>query len=157
MGRIHEWLFHSSQTERDECWIIYLMCFFCTGVLFICNCPLPLITIQSGTHSASLDKQRQLQSAAHTFYQQVVRVLKHRVQVETEHPGLLFIVNALLLLPSFFIFFYCNFDLIPVISRIMSTSAASHNVCTEFLLPTSGPGVGHQVWHPWSPFHADQQ
>lgn len=79
------------------------MCFFCTYIL--CICPLPLITIQSGTHSASLDKQRQLQSAAHTFYQQVVRVLKHRVLVETEHPGLLVIVNVLLPLPSFFLKF----------------------------------------------------
>uniref|UniRef100_A0A8C2X9J9 HECT-type E3 ubiquitin transferase n=1 Tax=Cyclopterus lumpus TaxID=8103 RepID=A0A8C2X9J9_CYCLU len=32
----------------------------------------------SGTHSASMDTQRELQSAAHTFYQQVVRVLKQR-------------------------------------------------------------------------------
>ncbi|XP_037609796.1 probable E3 ubiquitin-protein ligase HERC1 isoform X7 [Sebastes umbrosus] len=41
----------------------------------------------SGTHSASLDTQRELQSAAHTFYQQVVRVLKQRVLLEREHPG----------------------------------------------------------------------
>ncbi|XP_075899766.1 putative E3 ubiquitin-protein ligase HERC1 isoform X1 [Nelusetta ayraudi] len=41
----------------------------------------------SGTHSASLDKQRQLQSAAQTFYQQVVHVLKHRASAETENPG----------------------------------------------------------------------
>ncbi|XP_068430797.1 probable E3 ubiquitin-protein ligase HERC1 isoform X3 [Clinocottus analis] len=41
----------------------------------------------SGTHSASLETQRELQSAAHTFYQQVVRVLKQRVLLEREHPG----------------------------------------------------------------------
>ncbi|XP_063334410.1 probable E3 ubiquitin-protein ligase HERC1 isoform X1 [Pelmatolapia mariae] len=40
-----------------------------------------------GTHSASLDTQRELQSAAHTFYQQVVRVLKQRVLFERKHPG----------------------------------------------------------------------
>uniref|UniRef100_A0A8C9YIS1 HECT-type E3 ubiquitin transferase n=1 Tax=Sander lucioperca TaxID=283035 RepID=A0A8C9YIS1_SANLU len=41
----------------------------------------------SGTHSASPDTQRELQSAAHMFYQQVVRVLKQRVLLEREHPG----------------------------------------------------------------------
>ncbi|XP_053195611.1 probable E3 ubiquitin-protein ligase HERC1 [Scomber japonicus] len=41
----------------------------------------------SGTHSASMDTQRELQSAAHTFYQQVVRVLRQRVLLEREHPG----------------------------------------------------------------------
>ncbi|KAI3361765.1 hypothetical protein L3Q82_002108 [Scortum barcoo] len=41
----------------------------------------------SGTHSASKDTQRELQSAAHTFYQQVVCVLKQRVLLEREHPG----------------------------------------------------------------------
>ncbi|CAJ1070719.1 probable E3 ubiquitin-protein ligase HERC1 isoform X5 [Xyrichtys novacula] len=41
----------------------------------------------SGTQSASLDTQTELQSAAHTFYQQVVRVLKQRVLLEREHPG----------------------------------------------------------------------
>ncbi|XP_061589686.1 probable E3 ubiquitin-protein ligase HERC1 isoform X2 [Cololabis saira] len=40
-----------------------------------------------GTSAASLETQRELQSAAHTFYQLVVRVLKHRVQSEKEHPG----------------------------------------------------------------------
>ncbi|TKS84344.1 putative E3 ubiquitin-protein ligase HERC1 [Collichthys lucidus] len=42
---------------------------------------------ESGTHSASLDTQRELQSAAHTFYQQVVCVLKQRAVLEREHPG----------------------------------------------------------------------
>lgn len=51
-----------------------------------------LISIQSGTHSASMDTQRELQSAAHTFYQQVVRVLKQRAAMEREHPGLLIFV-----------------------------------------------------------------
>ena len=44
--------------------------------------------MQSGTQSASMDTQRELQSAAHTFYQQVVRVLKQKVVLESEHPGL---------------------------------------------------------------------
>lgn len=47
----------------------------------------PLFSMQCGTHSASLDTQRELQSAAHTFYQQVVRVLKQRVLFERKHPG----------------------------------------------------------------------
>lgn len=46
--------------------------------------------LQTGTHSASLEKQQQLQSAAHTFYQQVVCVLKKRALVERERPGLFF-------------------------------------------------------------------
>ncbi|KAF7670462.1 hypothetical protein LDENG_00124780 [Lucifuga dentata] len=41
----------------------------------------------SGTHSASKDTQRDLQSAAHTFYQQVVCVLRQKVHLEKEHPG----------------------------------------------------------------------
>ncbi|XP_041666433.1 probable E3 ubiquitin-protein ligase HERC1 isoform X2 [Cheilinus undulatus] len=41
----------------------------------------------SGTQSASVDTQTELQSAAHIFYQQVVRVLKQRVVLEKEHPG----------------------------------------------------------------------
>ncbi|XP_029941533.1 probable E3 ubiquitin-protein ligase HERC1 [Salarias fasciatus] len=41
----------------------------------------------SGTQSASIGTQKELQSAAHTFYQQVVRVLKQRVQLERKHPG----------------------------------------------------------------------
>ncbi|KAM8827696.1 putative E3 ubiquitin-protein ligase HERC1 isoform 4-T4 [Spinachia spinachia] len=41
----------------------------------------------SGTHSASMDTQRELQSAAHIFYQQVVRVLKQRLLSEKERPG----------------------------------------------------------------------
>lgn len=50
--------------------------------------PIPLFLIQSGTHSASMDTQRELQSAAHTFYQQVVRVLKQRLLSEKERPGI---------------------------------------------------------------------
>lgn len=46
--------------------------------------------LQTGTHSASVEKQQQLQSAAHTFYQQVVCVLKKRALVERERPGLSF-------------------------------------------------------------------
>ncbi|KAM9841857.1 putative E3 ubiquitin-protein ligase HERC1 [Aulostomus maculatus] len=41
----------------------------------------------SGTRSASMEKQKELQSAAHAFYQQVVRVLRQRVLAEREHPG----------------------------------------------------------------------
>ncbi|XP_022618571.1 probable E3 ubiquitin-protein ligase HERC1 [Seriola dumerili] len=41
----------------------------------------------SGTHSACMDTQRELQSAAHNFYQQVVRVLRQRVLFEREHTG----------------------------------------------------------------------
>ncbi|KAM3600471.1 uncharacterized protein V6R79_024041 [Siganus canaliculatus] len=41
----------------------------------------------TGTSSASVYTQRELQSAAHTFYQQVVRLLKQRVLLEKEHPG----------------------------------------------------------------------
>ncbi|XP_013861909.1 probable E3 ubiquitin-protein ligase HERC1 isoform X4 [Austrofundulus limnaeus] len=40
-----------------------------------------------GTNGASMETKRELQSAAHTFYQQVVQVLKLRVQLEKEHPG----------------------------------------------------------------------
>lgn len=60
-----------------------------------------LLLIQSGTHSASLDKQRQLQSAAQGFYQQVVHVLKHRVSAETENPGLCCKMFYTANLPSF--------------------------------------------------------
>ncbi|XP_029371513.1 probable E3 ubiquitin-protein ligase HERC1 isoform X2 [Echeneis naucrates] len=41
----------------------------------------------SGTQSASVDTQRELQSAAHTFYQQVVRLLRQRVLLERENSG----------------------------------------------------------------------
>ncbi|XP_054612956.1 probable E3 ubiquitin-protein ligase HERC1 isoform X1 [Dunckerocampus dactyliophorus] len=41
----------------------------------------------AGTHSASITKQRELQSAAHAFYQQVVHVLRQRVQLERKNPG----------------------------------------------------------------------
>uniref|UniRef100_UPI003AAEB7BA probable E3 ubiquitin-protein ligase HERC1 n=1 Tax=Centroberyx gerrardi TaxID=166262 RepID=UPI003AAEB7BA len=41
----------------------------------------------SGTQSACMDIQKELQSAAHTLYQQVVRVLRQKVLLEREHPG----------------------------------------------------------------------
>lgn len=44
--------------------------------------------MQSGTQSASMDTQKALQSAAHIFFQQVVCVLRQRVLLEKEHPGL---------------------------------------------------------------------
>ncbi|KAM3873957.1 putative E3 ubiquitin-protein ligase HERC1 [Diretmus argenteus] len=41
----------------------------------------------SGTQAASMDTQKELQSAAHTLYQQVVRVLRQKVLLEREHAG----------------------------------------------------------------------
>lgn len=41
--------------------------------------------------------------------------------------------------------------------RFLPAPYPSHNVCTEFLLPTSRPGAGHWMWHPGNPVHADQQ
>ncbi|XP_031681979.1 probable E3 ubiquitin-protein ligase HERC1 isoform X1 [Oncorhynchus kisutch] len=41
----------------------------------------------SGTQSASMFTQRELQSAAHTLYQQVVRVLRQKVLTEREQTG----------------------------------------------------------------------
>lgn len=35
-----------------------------------------------------METQRELQSAAHIFYQQVVHVLKQKVQLEKQHPGI---------------------------------------------------------------------
>lgn len=36
-----------------------------------------------------METQKELQSAAQTFYQQVVRVLRQKVLIEREHPGLM--------------------------------------------------------------------
>ncbi|XP_048876533.1 probable E3 ubiquitin-protein ligase HERC1 isoform X3 [Brienomyrus brachyistius] len=41
----------------------------------------------SGTQSAQTSTQRQLQAAAHTLYQQVVRLLRHKVLIEKEQTG----------------------------------------------------------------------
>lgn len=41
----------------------------------------------TGTHSASIETQRELQSAAHSFYQQIVCVLRRKVFLEKENPG----------------------------------------------------------------------
>lgn len=41
----------------------------------------------TGTQSASIDTQRELQSAAHNFYHQVVCILRQRVLFEKENPG----------------------------------------------------------------------
>lgn len=102
---------------------------------------------QSGTHSASLDKQRQLQSAAQSFYQQVVHVLKHRVSAEKENPGLCcemfhnskpaFTLGAL---------FLTEMGIKKIASprpRFKPAPPPCHNVCTEFLLPAGRPGAGH--------------
>ncbi|KAM4720559.1 putative E3 ubiquitin-protein ligase HERC1 isoform 3-T4 [Anableps anableps] len=40
-----------------------------------------------GTNAAFMETKRALKSAAHTFYQQVVHVLRLRVQLEKAHPG----------------------------------------------------------------------
>lgn len=57
--------------------------------------------LQNGTRSASVEQQQQLQSAAHTFYQQVVCVLKQRALVERERPGLFLslVFNDMVMLP----------------------------------------------------------
>ncbi|XP_061887279.1 probable E3 ubiquitin-protein ligase HERC1 isoform X3 [Entelurus aequoreus] len=41
----------------------------------------------AGTHSASITLQRELRSAAHAFYQQVVHILRQRVLLERKQPG----------------------------------------------------------------------
>lgn len=52
----------------------------------------------------------------------------------------------------YFIYFFILFIL-----RLLSAPSPCHNLCTKFLLPTSGPGSGHQMWHPGGPFQTDQQ
>lgn len=78
-------IFYSRPLERN------LMCFcefnFALMIVFI---TLSSCRLQTGTRSASVEKQQQLQSAAHTFYQQVVCVLKQRALIERERPGLFF-------------------------------------------------------------------
>lgn len=61
----------------------------------------PLSSIQNGTRSASVEQQQQLQSAAHTFYQQVVCVLRQRALIERERPGLFFspVFHDMVMLP----------------------------------------------------------
>lgn len=115
-----------------------------------------LLLMQSATHSASVDTQRELQSAAHIFYQQVVRVLRQKVQLEREHPGLFSLVFphgflSLIFLKQFLLIF------ISVTSRFLSASFTSHYVFTKFLLPTSGPSACHQIWHFGNPLNAYQQ
>ena len=85
MERSNELWFNSIPMERGE--VLHIVLTACVNYSSI-----HLISIQSGTHSASTDTQRELQSAAHTFYQQVVRVLKQRAAMEREHPGLLIFV-----------------------------------------------------------------
>ncbi|XP_076014530.1 putative E3 ubiquitin-protein ligase HERC1 isoform X2 [Genypterus blacodes] len=57
----------------------------------------------SGTHSASMETQKELQSAAQSFFQQVVRVLRQKVLNEREHPG----SNQHLLLATMFALNFC--------------------------------------------------
>ncbi|XP_029920656.1 probable E3 ubiquitin-protein ligase HERC1 isoform X2 [Myripristis murdjan] len=67
----------------------------------------------SGTQSASMDTQKELQSAAHTFYQQVVCVLRQKVLLEREYPGS---CQHLLLATMFALnFWYQPVDLVLVI------------------------------------------
>ncbi|XP_032396194.1 probable E3 ubiquitin-protein ligase HERC1 isoform X6 [Etheostoma spectabile] len=97
----------------------------------------------SGTHSASLDTQRELQSAAHMFYQQVVRVLKQRFLLEREHPGS---CQHLLLATMFALnFFYQPADLVLVIKCgiLEILSMLTNNSCALmnqgwFAAPKSG-------------------
>ncbi|XP_068190129.1 probable E3 ubiquitin-protein ligase HERC1 isoform X2 [Antennarius striatus] len=100
----------------------------------------------SGTHSASMDTQRELQSAAHTFYQQVVCLLKHRILLQRELPGL---CQHLLLATMFPLnFCYQPVDLVLVIKcgilEILST--LTNNSCTLmnqgwFATSTSGSAL----------------
>eukprot|EP00066_Takifugu_rubripes_P013620 XP_011602886.1 PREDICTED: probable E3 ubiquitin-protein ligase HERC1 isoform X2 [Takifugu rubripes] len=84
----------------------------------------------TGTHSASVEKQQQLQSAAHTFYQQVVCVLKQRALVERERPGS---CQPLLLATMFALnFCYQSGDLLLVIKYgiLEILSSLTKNSCT---------------------------
>lgn len=102
--------------------------------------PIPLISIQSGTHSACMDTQKELQSAAHTFYQQVVRVLRQRALLEREHPGLLitlfcktkFHLIVVVLLPNDI--FWCSFHFCLPLVEILSPSYSGS--CQHLLLAT---------------------
>lgn len=140
-------MFNSSQIERG--YMLNILFIWCVSPALICciyYSPIPFISIQSGTHSASIDKQRQLQSAAHTFYQQVVHVLKHRVLVEREHPGLLvkvshvfntlcFHFNALVLLPLVFLMgFYFSLYVIEISSPSYPGSCQHLLLATMFAL-----------------------
>ncbi|XP_051907348.1 probable E3 ubiquitin-protein ligase HERC1 isoform X3 [Hippocampus zosterae] len=69
----------------------------------------------AGTQSAAIDKQRELQSAAHAFYQQVLHVLRQRVLHERKHPGS---CQHLLLATMFALnFSYQPVDLVLVVKR----------------------------------------
>ncbi|KAM8872529.1 putative E3 ubiquitin-protein ligase HERC1 isoform 2-T2 [Synchiropus picturatus] len=90
----------------------------------------------SGTQSASLEKQRELQLAAHRFYKQVICVLRQRVLLEKEHPGS---CQHLLLATMFALnFCYQPMDLVLVIEcGILDLLAMlTNNSCTMF----------HQSW-----------
>ncbi|KAM9735318.1 putative E3 ubiquitin-protein ligase HERC1 isoform 6-T7 [Menidia menidia] len=97
-----------------------------------------------GTNAASVETQRELQSVAQTFYQQVVRVLKQRVQLEKEHPGS---CQHLLLATMFALnFCYQPMDLVLIIKsgilEILST--LTNNSCALmnqgwFAASTTGP------------------
>ncbi|XP_057674688.1 probable E3 ubiquitin-protein ligase HERC1 isoform X1 [Corythoichthys intestinalis] len=69
----------------------------------------------AGTHSAAIGKQRELQYAAHAFYQQVVHVLRQRVLLERKNPGS---CQHLLLATMFALNFnYQPADLVLVVKR----------------------------------------
>uniref|UniRef100_A0A8C7YP15 HECT-type E3 ubiquitin transferase n=1 Tax=Oryzias sinensis TaxID=183150 RepID=A0A8C7YP15_9TELE len=80
----------------------------------------------SGTSAASMETQRELQSAAHIFYQQVVHVLKQKVQLEKQHPGS---CQHLLLATMFALnFCYQPVDLVLIIkSDILDILSMLHN------------------------------
>ncbi|XP_028827463.1 probable E3 ubiquitin-protein ligase HERC1 isoform X1 [Denticeps clupeoides] len=63
---------------------------FCLGTLTVGILASPMDKLyhySSGTQSAQMSSQRELQAAAHTLYQQVVRVLRQKVALEREQTG----------------------------------------------------------------------
>lgn len=129
MERSNELCFNSIPMEREVLHTVFTGCVNYSSI--------HLISIQSGTHSASMDTQRELQSAAHTFYQQVVRVLKQRAAMEREHPGLLIFVphftwGALCCSPL--VIFHTNVDLILNVVELLSLLHPGS--CQHLLLAT---------------------
>ncbi|XP_036385733.1 probable E3 ubiquitin-protein ligase HERC1 isoform X2 [Megalops cyprinoides] len=83
----------------------------------------------SGTQSAKMGAQRELQAAAHTLYQQVVRVLRQKVLVEKEQTGS---YQHLLLATVFALnFHYQPVDLVVIIKGgiLEILSALTDNTC----------------------------
>ncbi|KAJ8338960.1 hypothetical protein SKAU_G00357460 [Synaphobranchus kaupii] len=83
----------------------------------------------SGTHSAKMSSQRELQAAAHKLYQQVVRVLRQKVLVDKEQTGS---YQHLLLATVFALnFHYKPVDLVLIIkcSVLEILSTLTDNAC----------------------------